>query len=308
MSIYKLEELSTTALDSMDRSRTVIILTVSPLEEHGPHLPLGVDVLTAQHFALALAQRIIKERPGWQAVLAPPLYLGSFTFDHVGTVNVRQRVVRDLVIDYGKSLARAGFKYLFISNGHGGPGHLVALEEAARIVSRRCGVRMASFTGHLAWSFMTGKYLDQIERRLGRPLSEAERQAFHEDAHGGWWETSMMLLLRPDLVNPVYRELPSSTYGWLDRLQPNYPLKHGGQGYVGHPAMADREFARASSEVLVETGMELVNKLLDGHLAAHEQHSPFFRVLIFRTNFLVVVAAAGLVGVALACYWLLSIR
>ena len=305
MNIYRLEELSTTKLDQMNREHTVVILTVSPLEEHGPHLPLGVDALTAQYFTEALAERIVRQRPGWQVVLTPTLYLGSFTFDHVGTMKVRQRVVRDLVVDYGASLARGGFKYLLISNGHAGPGHLVALEEAARIVSRRYGIRMASFTGHLAWRFLTGKYLEQIEGRLGRPLSQEERQAFREDAHGGWWETSMMLLLRPDLVDPVYRQLPSSSYGWLDRLRPNYPLKNGGQGYVGHPALADAEFARASGQVLLDAGMELLDKLLDGRLRSDEQHSPFFRLIVFRTNFWRALGGVLLIAGVLALYWIL---
>ena len=38
---------------------------------------------------------------------------------------MRQRVVRDLLVDYGDALARAGFRHILISNGHGGPGHLV---------------------------------------------------------------------------------------------------------------------------------------------------------------------------------------
>src|SRR5205823_6775189 len=143
--------LSTTSLDALDRGRTLVILTVSPLEEHGPHLPLGVDAITARHFATEIAGRLVATRPGWSAVLAPTLHLGSFTFDAPGTVTVRQRVVRDAVVDYGGSLARAGFRYIFVANGHAGPGHLAALEEASAIVSRRHRILMASFTGHLAW-------------------------------------------------------------------------------------------------------------------------------------------------------------
>src|SRR6266850_929929 len=51
LSVHRLEEMSTVALDALDRARTVIVLTVSPLEEHGPHLPLGVDAFAARHFA-----------------------------------------------------------------------------------------------------------------------------------------------------------------------------------------------------------------------------------------------------------------
>jgi creatinine amidohydrolase len=303
MSIHRLEEVSTTKLDGLDRSKTAVILAVSPLEEHGPHLPLGVDSFTAQHFAQALALRIMHDRPGWEVVLAPPLYLGSFTFDHVGTVKVRQRVVRDLLVDYGSALARAGFRYILISNGHSGPGHLVALEEAAQRVSRKYGVSMASFTGRLAWEFLRGKYLEKIEAALGCPLTPLERQAFDEDAHGGWWETSMMLLLRPDLVDPGYKHLPARRYSLSERLRPNYPIRAGRPGYVGHPAMADPAFARASAQVLVDQAMELVGSLLDGNLRPWKRRSPFFAVPFFRTNFWPAVAAGASAAIGFLAWW-----
>ena len=53
------------AVDALDRARTLIVVTVSPLEEHGPHLPLGVDAFTARHFAQAIAERVVGGRPGW---------------------------------------------------------------------------------------------------------------------------------------------------------------------------------------------------------------------------------------------------
>ena len=306
MSVHLLEEMSTPALDALPRERTVIILTVSPLQEHGPHLPVGVDAFTARHFAEGLAERLVGSRPGWTVVLAPTLHLGTFTFDTVGTVRVRQRVVRDVVVDYGDSLARAGFRYILVANGHGGPGHLVALEEAAAIVSRRRGVTMASLSGHLAWEFLRGRYLGKIEAALGRTLSSEERRAFAEDSHGGWWETSVMLLLKPQLVAEAYRQLPPARYSPSRRLLPNYPLRNGGEGYVGHPALADAAFARAGAEVLLAEAMELVTGLLDGRLRPAQRRSPFFAVPFFRTNFWVAVGVAGVALAVAAGWWLRS--
>jgi len=303
LSVYRLEELSSAALDALDRARTVVILTVSPLEQHGPHLPVGVDAFTAEHMARTLAERLTAARPGWSVVLAPTLWLGAFTFHAVGTVTVRQRVVRDLLVDYGGSLARAGFRYLLVANGHAGPGHLVALEEAAGIVSRRYGVTMASFTGHLAWEFMRGRYLDKVEAALGRPLTAEERQAFAEDSHGGWWETSLMLLLRPDLVDREYRTLPPARYSLPEKLRPNYPLKRGGRGYVGHPALADPAFAKATTEVLLGEALALVEGLLDGRIRPEARRSPWFRVPVFRTNFWRGAAVAGAVTAAVGLLW-----
>jgi creatinine amidohydrolase len=296
LTVHRLEEMSTPGIDALDRARTVVVLSVSPLEEHGPHLPVGVDAFTARYFAEAIADRFVAARPGWTVVLAPTLHLGSFTFDAPGTVRVRQRVVRDAVVDYGRSLARSGFRYVLVSNGHGGPTHLTALEEAAAMVSRREGVMMASFSGHLAWRFLRGRYLDGIETALGRPLTPEERRAFREDAHGGWWETSLMLMLRPDLVDERYRELPPARYALAERLVPNYPLRGGGQGYVGHPALGDPAFARATLEVLIAEALSLVNDLIDGRLPAAHGHSPFFRIPVFRTNFGRAMAVAGVLA------------
>jgi len=309
LSIHRLEELSTAALDRLDRDRTVVLLTVSPLEEHGPHLPVGVDAFTARHFATGVADRLVAARPGWSAVLAPTLHLGCFTFEAAGTVTVRQRVLRDVVIDHGESLARSGFRYIFISNGHAGPGHLAALDEAAAAVSRRHGITMASLSSHLVWRFLRGGYAGKIEAVLGRPLTEGERQAFAQDAHGGWWETSMMLMLRPELVDGSYRDLPAVTYRWPERLVPNYPLRGGGQGYVGHPALADPDFAKATCEILMEEVMALVHGLLDGKVAMLHRRSPFFVLPFFRTNFWRAAFAAGVLGtVGAASYLALRTR
>lgn len=305
MTVHRLEELSTPQLDALDRERTVAILTVSPLETHGPHLPVGVDAFTARHFAESIAERLVASRPGWTVVLAPTLYLGSFTFDTVGTVAIRQRIVRDAVVDYGAALGRAGFRHVLVSNGHGGPGHLVALEEAAAIVSRRHRITMASFTGHLAWEFLRGRFLPRIEAGLGRPLSEAERQAFSEDAHGGWWETSVMLLLRPDLVDGGYRELPAARYSLADRLRPNYAVRNGGPGYVGHPAMADPDFARVTTRVLMDEAMAVVDGLLDGRIRPSQRRSPFFAIPFLRTGFRRAAGATAAALAALAAWWIL---
>jgi creatinine amidohydrolase len=291
--------MSMPALDALDRERTLVVLTASPLEEHGPHLPLGVDAFTARHFAGEVAARLVEARPGWSAVLAPTLYLGSFTLHGVGTVAIRQRVVRDALVDYGRSLARARFRYILVANGHAGPTHLAALDEASAIVSRETDVTMASLSGHLAWAFRSGRFLDRVEHALGRALSTEERRAFADDAHGGWWETSMMLMLRPDLVDGAYRDLPPATYSLPERFVPNYPMRNGGLGYVGHPAMGDPAFARATTEVLVTAAMDLVDGLIAGTVRPSQHRSPFFAVPFFRTNFW-PVATAGMTAIAAA--------
>lgn len=303
MSVHCLEELSSPALDGLDRARTAVFLAVSPLEVHGPHLPVGVDAFAARWFAETLGERLAAARPGWTVLLAPTLHLGSFTFDAAGTLRVRQRVLRDALVDWGGSLARAGFRWLLLVSGHAGPGHLVALEEAAATVSRRHGVTMASLSGWLAWEFLRGRLRERVEAALGRPLSEAEGHALADDAHGGWLETSLMLMLRPELVAEDWRELPPARYSLAERLVPNYPLRNGGRGYVGHPALADPAFAEAAAAVLLAEALAVVEGLLDGRLRPRERRSPLVAVPFFRTDFwrgaAVALLAAGLGAAAL---------
>jgi hypothetical protein len=108
----------------------------------------------------------------------------------------------------------------------------------------------------------------------------------------------MMLLLRPDLVGDGWRDLPAARYSMAHRLIPNYPLRNGGQGYVGHPALADPEFAKATLTVLMDEAMKLVSGLLDGSLRPSRGRSPFFAIPFFRTNFWPVAAGVGAAAIA----------
>jgi creatinine amidohydrolase len=283
--LRKLEELKFTELDAFNRSKTLFTITVSPLEEHGPHLPLGVDMFNADYFADELSQRFLKKYPEWNVIKMPALAVGSFAFDAPGTIKVRPKIIRELLIDSLSSLAKYEFKYFMISNAHGGPTHIVALEEAARIVSKRYGAKVFSFTGHIAWEFLRGKYWAAICERLS--MSKEDTEALKDDAHAGQWETSMMLKLRPDLVDPEFQKLNPFVVRTIERLQPDYPLKReNGLGYVGHPSKATKELAEVSSEFLLENVFDIVERqIFSEKLPAP---SMFYRVPFFRTGFVKV--------------------
>jgi hypothetical protein len=111
-----------------------------------------------------------------------------------------------------------------------------------------------------------------------------------------------MLALHPELVDPAYRTLPPARYPLVARLRPNYPLRDGGQGYVGHPALADPAFAKAILEVLLTEAMALVDAILDGRLRPAQRRSAFSAIPVLRTNFWpVAVATAGVLG--LTAWW-----
>lgn len=303
--VFRLEELSFTQIEALDRERTVVLFTVSPLEEHGPHLPVGTDLLTSDSICRKLAERIVEERRGWTVLIGPNLPIGASAFDRAGTLLVRARTVRNATLGYGAALARHGFRYLIVLNGHGGPRHLVALEEAAKAVSRRYKVRMFSVSGLVLWNFMRGRYTDRLEAMLGRPFSAAEREALRGDTHAGMWETSLILLLRPDLVNPIYTALPTSRYGFFDVIRSNYPLQRGNRmGYIGTPSAARAELGEAARRLFDEVVWELVGPVLDAHNRKWRKSSFLYKIPLLRTAFpyVAVFAALGLSGWAIV-HW-----
>jgi creatinine amidohydrolase len=296
--IHCLAELSYGALDRFDRARTVVIFSVSPLEEHGTHLPVGTDLIEAEFFAEELAKRVIEAKPGWTALLGPSLPVGSSAFDHTGTLLARPRTVRDAVLDYGAALARHGFKHIVVMNAHAGPRHIVALEEAASAVSRRFPVRMLSLSGLVLWKFLRGKYGRRIEDLLGRPLTPNEREAMRGDAHGGLWETSLLLRIRPDLVRENYQNLPPQRYSLFQSIRKNYPLRLGNRkGYIGSPAAASESWGELARRLLLDAAWEVTAPMLDPSNDNWQKRSMLSKIPLLRTD-LPYAVGIGFLGMA----------
>ena len=304
--ILRLAEWSFTRLDSLDRSRTAVIFAVSPLEEHGPHLPVGTDLFHAEFFSEELARRIVETKPDWTVLLGPSLPIGASAFDQAGTLLARPRTVRNATFDYGAALARNGFRYILVTNAHGGPRHIVALEEAAVAVSRRFGVRMLSVSGPILWKVLRGKFTDRLADLLGRPLTAVERDALRGDAHGGVWETSLLLRIRPELVDRMFTELAPIRFPLIDALRKNYPLRLGNQmGYIGAPAAATVEFGEVARRLLVDVAWEVVRPVFDAQGESWEQTSFLYRIPFLRSWFPYAAAGVGvLLGGALLWLWL----
>lgn len=295
--ILRLENLTFVQLENLDREKTVFLLGVSPIEEHGPHLPLGVDAFTATYFAETLAEKISKRWSDHTVVIMPTLFMGSSVVSHVGSINSRQSAVRNIVHDHLASLAEYGFRYFIVTNGHGGVRHVVALEEATRKISRKYNCQAISITGRLAYHFLRGDYADEIDRFMDAPLSNEVKDDLKFDSHAGQWETSMMLMLKPNLVDSVYKELPPVKLTFRDKLRRNYFFIEGRKGYTGIPHRADPRFAEASMKVLMAKAMEIVQRLLKDENVDAEVTSPLWRLLVFRTHFWQKFAAVLIITV-----------
>ncbi len=279
------EELSTPQLENIDRAHAVVVLPIGPLEEHGPHLPFGVDAFNADYVANETADLIKTIDATITVVKIPTIYLGTHVYRPGGSLWTSQRVVRDAMIDYGRSLVSHGFRRIILVSAHGGPRHFVALEEAAAIVSRKRDVQMISLTSRLIVDFLLGRYVDDIAAEMGDEFSEDDRTTLSMDYHAGWWETSMMLWRKPQLVDQTYRQLSPALIP-RSKLRPRSPWTVGpGRGYLGAPARASVEFAEASATVLRAEIDRILQAFLAGTLKTKRVRSPLYYIPLFRTNF-----------------------
>lgn len=297
--VYALEELSSPRVAELAAERAVVILPISPIEEHGPHLPMGTDAINAAHFARLSATIVREIERDTPVVLAPLIPVGTHVYRFMGSISIRQRVIRNLVIDYGRSLAAAGFGRLLIVSAHGGPGHMVALDEAAGRLSRRHHIYTVSLTSRLIFEMLSGRFVESISAALPTPLTDEERTALSMDYHAGWFETALMLSQRPDLVDPKHRELPDALVPrW--KLRAKTPLKPpAGQGYLGAPGRANAEFAAACMSVLRGEARKIVEEFLRANRAPSRFRSPLYRVPLFRTDFWIWVGITVIVLLAI---------
>ncbi|MBI3872848.1 MAG: creatininase family protein [candidate division Zixibacteria bacterium] len=307
--LVRLEEITAPRLAELAAQNAVVVLPISPLEEHGPHLPMGTDIINAQYFAQMAGDLIRELEPKAPVVLAPTIPLGTHAYRFMGTINIRQRVIRDLVIDYGRSLAEAGFRRLLIVSAHGGPGHIVALDEAATILTRRHAIRTVNLTSQIIYQFLAGHLKEQVIALAGEDggaeWDESAKRAFAMDYHAGWWETAMMLWLRPELVDPSYTTLPEALIPrW--RLRSRSPLlPPAGQGYLGAPGRADAQFAAATIVVLQEQAWTIIGDFLAGRGPMSRHRAPLYWVPTFRTNFRIWIGVGLLVLVVGLWYFVL---
>lgn len=282
-------------LDALDRDKTLIMLPVSPLEQHGPHLPLGLDLYGAEFLTRRMGEYFVLNYPDWEVLLTPGIPLGSNVFDFPGGIFTRQRTVRDILVDYGSSLCRHGFKNVIVVSVHGGTGHIVAIDEACEIVNRRHDARMMSPIGPLAVKFFTGAYADQLDKVLPRPLSKEERETLIQDWHAGWWETSLMMLARPELVRDNYADLPPVLVDDFRKVNDHLARTIGeGAGYLGAPALASKEFGEAMVKFFTQDAFTLIERIVvKGQEIGSDDRSPLYDIPFMRTDFVRNSMAVG---------------
>ena len=140
------QDLTWSDIDALDRDRTIAVLPVGSVEQHGRHMPTGTDTLLAAAVAAAAARQFDNA-----IVLPPPWYgLSAHHLHFPGTVSLHASTMMALVEDIVASVIGHGFRRMVIVNGHGGNGGVIDVL-AATLGHRYYGTARIAALSYSCW-------------------------------------------------------------------------------------------------------------------------------------------------------------
>ena len=188
--------------------RWIAVLPLAATEQHGPHLPVGVDRYIAEAYLARVAALLPDDLP----VTFLPVQPVGQSDEHLrfpGTLSLSAETVIRAWTEIGESVHRAGVRKLVLVSSHG--GNLAGMDIVARDLRRRCNMLVVTCGWH-RFGYPDGAYTAG-ERRHG--------------IHAGDIETSIMLAARPDTVREEAADdfAPASVamereFRWLNTYRP----------------------------------------------------------------------------------------
>ena len=175
------KELTAEQLRAKAAADAIVILPVGSMEQHGPHLPVGVDTILTEGVCRAAAEQAAADVP---VVVAPTVWCGMAEHHMAfgGTFTFDIPTYRAVLLAFLKSIERHGFSRVLIINGHG--GNTAALNAF-----------LPDFTRETRLRVFTAGYFD-LPRTDIAPLLEDQKGV----QHACEVETSLMMVVAPDLV------------------------------------------------------------------------------------------------------------
>ena len=164
-----------------DPARWIAVLPLAATEQHGPHLPLGTDVIIAQ----AYLERVNELLPEGLPASFLPLQQVGISTEHLsfpGTLTLSAETALKQWTEIGDSVARAGVRKLVMVTSHGGNSAAMGL------VAQELRARHRMLVVTTGWS------------RFGVPEGLIGAEELKHGIHGGETETSIMLAYAPDQV------------------------------------------------------------------------------------------------------------
>jgi len=201
-------EMTWTDVAAGDTARWIAVLPIAAVEQHGPHLPLGVDSYIAEAYISRVLPLIPADLP---ATFLPVQKIGQSDEHRAfpGTLSFSAQTIIGAYTEIGESLHRCGVRKLVIVTSHG--GNVAAMD----LVARDLRVRLRMLVVTCAW------------HRFGYPPGNFERMEQRHGVHAGDVETSLVLADRPETVR-MERAAPAvpvtvrmaKDFKWLSAFRP----------------------------------------------------------------------------------------
>ncbi len=223
---------------ALKKSNETCILPIGILEKHGPHVPIGSDLIQVREWAARTTKREY-------AVVFPDFFYGQINEakHQPGIFALPERVVWDLLEATCDEIARNGFKKIVIINGHGGNPQMIRYFIQTRLEKSR---------NYAVYFFEPGS-----DPEYEKKVAALRKSDPAGDQHAGERETSSLLYLRPDLVkmdsannesgaNQKRLAIPNVyTAIWWYASYPNH--------YAGEGAKATRELGQLVTEHFIDS-------------------------------------------------------
>jgi creatinine amidohydrolase len=246
-----------------DMSEAIAILPIAAVEQHGPHLPLGVDLFLMQGYI----ERTVARLPEDLACLFLPVQPVGHSVEHTdfpGTLSLSAATTIALLTEIGASVHRAGCRKLVLLNSHG--GNVPLLDIVAHDLRARLGLFVVMATWH----------------RFGYPDGLFSGEELTHGIHAGDVETSLMLSFKPDLVRQdLLADFPSqsaaleSDFTWLRAGRPTgfgwMAQDLSSSGAMGNAREANAEKGEACADYGATAFIELLQDVAAFDLARLEQ-------------------------------------
>lgn len=207
----------------IDFANSVLFIPAAPLEQYGPHLPVGTAVSIAEE-ACRLSANRLKNKFQMNPYIYPALPIGAApdSEGYPGTSSVAPLMLARLAASILDDAARWGFLYAVLVSPVASRTQLASLHAAIHAVQQRTAMKI---TEPMAWWMSALK-------KSGGDDSVSE--------HAGEQDTSMMMVLHPELVRlDIAASLPAFYPDAADNNQ--IPRGFSGDGYVGAPALSSRK-------------------------------------------------------------------
>lgn len=256
---FKWEELTSPQFSkAVDLAGGVCVIPMGVIEKHGPHLPLGTDMFEARETAFRAAQKEY-------AIIFPPYFMGQiFEAKHqAGTVAYSNDLLWKMLEETCNELSRNGLKKIILKNGHGGNTSFIQYFCQSQLASRK-------------------DYIVVLFREGNDPANGPEIKSLKKariDGHAGEEETSMMYVIRPDLVDQgAIKSQSGLKQGRLDKMPFGYTGIWWYADYPNHYASDVAEPNKRLGELLLDSEagqLAVLIKYLKGSNTVEELQEEF---------------------------------